>query len=125
MFVRADSIGAPLPSTLSDEEKVSAAAELVRQWRKSCKSEVIAMLITLHLIIPTAPQFPELQQSLDNGLDVADFDVNVVRQAHREAVKFVHPDKIAQNATNGEKIIAEAVFGALQEAFVKFRNKHG
>jgi hypothetical protein len=82
----------------------------VRRWARG--KNLRQMLAALPEVWKDAPKE-------DFGKHVAnrkEFDGNKLKKAYLKAVRLVHPDKIAMDAPVKHRVLAQKVFGRLNEA---------
>lgn len=89
----------------------------VNQWKHSKEDNIRALLASLDLILWPEANWKKITMA-DLVLD------KKVKINYMKAVAKTHPDKISQNATTEQQLIAQSVFVTLNKAWDKFKQQN-
>ncbi|KAE8152493.1 hypothetical protein BDV25DRAFT_150966 [Aspergillus avenaceus] len=104
----------------ADEEKFALTESVdarLAAWRNGKQDNLRALLGSLDTVL-----WPEAGWKKVNMSEL--IMPNKVKIQYMKGIAKVHPDKIATNATTEQRMIAGAVFGALNEAWDKFKKEN-
>ncbi|KAF9524635.1 hypothetical protein CPB83DRAFT_877582 [Crepidotus variabilis] len=117
LALKATNAQAEVDDTLKHQLKDSIDSKL-SAWRTGKESNVRALLASLDLV---------LWEEILKGAKVGGLHELItpiqVKKAYMKAIGRVHPDKLnAQNSTVEQRMLANGVFGTLNEAWIAFQN---
>ncbi|EEH05478.1 UBA/TS-N domain-containing protein [Histoplasma capsulatum G186AR] len=105
----------------ADNEKFALSDSVearITAWKSGKQDNLRALLASLDTVL-----WPEAAWKT---ISMAELILpNKVKIHYMKGIAKVHPDKIPVNATTEQKMIAGAVFSALNEAWDKFKNENG
>ncbi|KAJ3308851.1 hypothetical protein HDU93_005645 [Gonapodya sp. JEL0774] len=110
-----------LRANAEEEEKFALKDTVdakILAWRRSKETNIRALLASLEMILPA-------EMGVKNVALSELITPNQVKIRYMKVIAKVHPDKLGNDTSTERKLIANAVFGTLNNAFDAFKNAPG